>query len=302
MTAHPERYQALLDRIPPEERSRLFADARILHLPGDVPPWTDTGIGLRRGDHVSLLSEGKIYLSAELGLWAGPRFHLWGKVGERGSIFNGTRDTYTFESPADGPLYLAIYQGEWASRAGELATPVEAYQTCGGSLDVLVLRWKVDPKAGLERLRSIAPDDPLLRAESERLAAPVAPPTGWRYLWFLGESEIFRSEESEGRRVIAVHAESDVGIVQKPLEADLTPETTLSWSWRIPALPSSVAEDTMPTHDYVSIAAEFDDGRDLTWYWSAALPVGTTYACPLPTWAARETHMVIRSGRHGLGS
>jgi len=38
-----------------------------------------------------------------------------------------------------------------------------------------------------------------------------------------------------------------------------------------------------------------------TWYWSAALPIGTHYACPLPTWAARETHWVVRSGADGLG-
>ncbi|MGH7820944.1 MAG: DUF3047 domain-containing protein [Candidatus Binatia bacterium] len=301
MEADSRRTHALLERISAEERARLLADVRLLHLPGNVAPWTDGGIRLARGDRVTFLSAGKVYLSTELDLWAGPRFHLWAKVGEQGTIFNGTRDTYTFESPSDGPLFLAIYQGEWASRDGTLATPVEMYQTCGGGLDVLVIRWKVDPAAGLARLRQLAPDDPLLRAESERLASPVAPPEGWRYLWFLGESEIFRDAEPDGRHAIAVHADGDVGILRKPLDVELRPETTLSWRWRISELPSKVAEDTMPTHDYVSIAAEFDDGRDLTWYWSAALPVGATYACPLPTWAARETHTVVRSGRAGLG-
>lgn len=40
---------------------------------------------------------------------------------------------------------------------------------------------------------------------------------------------------------------------------------------------------------------------DLTWLWSAALPVGAAFACPLPTWHARETHLVARSGHAGLG-
>jgi hypothetical protein len=51
----------------------------------------------------------------------------------------------------------------------------------------------------------------------------------------------------------------------------------------------------------MSLALEFENGRDLTWYWSAALPVGTHYHCPLPTWTARETHWVVRSGADGLG-
>jgi hypothetical protein len=57
----------------------------------------------------------------------------------------------------------------------------------------------------------------------------------------------------------------------------------------------------LPTHDYLSIAVEFDNGQDITYYWSAELPVGTSYRCPIPTWTARETHMVVRSGRQGLG-
>jgi hypothetical protein len=46
---------------------------------------------------------------------------------------------------------------------------------------------------------------------------------------------------------------------------------------------------------------EFDNGQDITYYWSAELPVGTAYRCPIPTWTARETHVVIRSGSEGLG-
>ena len=62
------------------------------------------------------------------------------------------------------------------------------------------------------------------------------------------------------------------------------------------------AENTLPTHDYVSIAVEFDDGRDLTYYWSATLPPETHYRCPLPNWDQRETHLVVRSGSRGLGA
>jgi hypothetical protein len=66
-------------------------------------------------------------------------------------------------------------------------------------------------------------------------------------------------------------------------------------------LPSKTREDTLPTHDYLSIAAEFDNGQDMTCFWSSELPVDTGFRCPIPSWAARETHVVARSGLGGLG-
>ena len=69
----------------------------------------------------------------------------------------------------------------------------------------------------------------------------------------------------------------------------------------IERLPSAVAEDTLPTHDYLSIAVEFDDGQDITYLWSAELPVETVFRCPIPSWTARETHVVVRTGLAALG-
>jgi hypothetical protein len=66
-------------------------------------------------------------------------------------------------------------------------------------------------------------------------------------------------------------------------------------------LPSALPEDTLLTHDYVSVALEFDDGKDLTWQWSAALPAGSAYTCPLDHWRHREFHVVARSGTSDLG-
>jgi len=93
----------------------------------------------------------------------------------------------------------------------------------------------------------------------------------------------------------------DVGILRRPAALPLQPGTFLSWRWRVDSLPASLREDSLPTHDYLSIAVEFDDGQDLTYYWSAALPVGTVYRCPLPTWKDKETHVVVRSGLDDLG-
>jgi len=56
-----------------------------------------------------------------------------------------------------------------------------------------------------------------------------------------------------------------------------------------------VPEDIVPTHDYLSIAVEFDNGLDLTYMWSAALPEDTIFQCPLAWWDERETHWVVRT-------
>ncbi|WP_310567821.1 DUF3047 domain-containing protein [Hydrogenophaga sp.] len=66
-------------------------------------------------------------------------------------------------------------------------------------------------------------------------------------------------------------------------------------------LPSHQPEDQILTHDYLSIAVEFDDGQDITYLWSSSLPVGQVFRCPLPGWDAVETHVVQRSGQADLG-
>jgi hypothetical protein len=48
-------------------------------------------------------------------------------------------------------------------------------------------------------------------------------------------------------------------------------------------------------------ALEFDGGRDLIWRWSAWLPPGSAYRCPLPHWRHREALIVARSGTARLG-
>ena len=82
----------------------------------------------------------------------------------------------------------------------------------------------------------------------------------------------------------------------------MTPDTAIAWQWRVDELPSEFREDAVPSHDYLSIAIEFDNGRDITYYWSRSLPVGTGYDCPLPGWKGKEYHVVVRSGLEGLGA
>jgi hypothetical protein len=100
---------------------------------------------------------------------------------------------------------------------------------------------------------------------------------------------------------IHCHTNADVGILQKPADMPLQPGTLLSWRWCVAQLPSSLREDTVPSHDYLSIAVEFDNGRDITYYWSGSLAPETGYDCPLPNWHGKEYHVVVRCGSEGLG-
>lgn len=276
-----------------------IADVRLSSLPGDVPPWTPTGVRVARGQWVTLLASGRLVLAEALDLWVPPSLALWARVGGRGPLVNGTGDTTSFQAEHDGELELALYNGEWGTRDGVLATPTELYATSGGAIDVAVVTWRGTAEEGLAALRV---DDALVAAERGRLAAPDRTPAGWRHLWFLGPTDCFRSCAHEGRAAIAIDTANSVGILQKGIDFPLGPATTLAWRWRVDELPAIGAEDTPIAHDYTSLALEFDNGQDLTWYWSAALPVGTHYGCPLPTWSARETHWVLRSGGSGLGA
>jgi hypothetical protein len=303
-TPSARRTLAAIERLATERRAILdahLADALLVRLPGNVPPWTDSNIRVHTGEWISILASGRLVLATELDLWLAPSLALWGRIGGRGPLLNGTRDTFSFAAEHDGALELALYNGEWATQDGALATPVEAYATSGGAIEALVLRWRGQASEGLAALDRALPGDPLIAGELDRLGRGITPPAGWQPLWFLGPTEIFRDADEDGRAAIEVDTHNDVGIVQKRVSFPLGPATTLAWQWRVDTLPAIAAENTPLGHDYMSLALEFENGKDLTWYWSAALPAATHYTCPLPTWTTRETHWVVRSGPEGLG-
>jgi hypothetical protein len=85
------------------------------------------------------------------------------------------------------------------------------------------------------------------------------------------------------------------------VDLPLTEDTRFEFEWLYKQLPALGPETEAATHDYTSIALEFDNGQDLTWFWSGHLAEGTTFPCPLPDWQHRETHMVLQTGEEGLG-
>jgi pimeloyl-ACP methyl ester carboxylesterase len=275
----------------------VAADARLVRVPVNQPPWTPTGLAVTAGENVSWLAWGSLHLLRPLGPALRPRLVLRGRVDD-GAPVEGARDTVTFRAGRTGELRLgSVYPGE-LQPDGTITTDRIPYRAMSGVLSAVVARWTpgTDPQRALE---SIADRDPsgLCAAEAARLADPPAPPAGWDTHPLAGREEAFHPSDSG----ITVDAGWTSAIIRHPAEITLTPSLRLRWSWRVDALPSRLPEDTALTHDYLSVALEFDDGQDLTWYWSCCLPEGFSYRCPLPHWRRRETHIVARTGTGGLG-
>ena len=288
----PVNGEALRDLV-----ATVAADARLVRVPVNQPPWTPTGLAVTTGEDVTWLAWGSLHLLRPLGAALRPRLTLRGRVGD-GAPLEGARDTVTFRADRTGELRLgSIYPGELQAD-GTITTDRIPYRAMAGTLSAVVARWApgTDPQRALA---SIADRDPsgLCAAEAARLASPPTPPPDGTPTRSPGARQAFFPSGAG----ITVNAGWTSAIIRHPAEMTLTPSLRLRWSWRVDTLPSRLPEDTALTHDYLSVALEFDDGQDLTWYWSCCLPEGFSYRCPLPHWRRRETHIVARTGTDGLG-
>lgn len=300
----PTRFRAALDRALASTPAGVVAEHAWIDLPASKPPWRDTGIELRAGQEVSWFAAGQVVVSAALGIVATARTQLWARIGPLGPIRSSSRDSGTLRAAVDGRLELGNYlPNDWKDASGARVRDDAVYRGMAGGLSILVVRWSGSARDGLAALA--AAGDPLgvVASERERLERGDPSPPGWRHLWHLGETEIFRPALGEtGEPALACETRGDVGILQREAPFPLRAGTELSWRWRIDALPARMREDSIPSHDYLSLAVEFANGIDLTYFWSRSLPVGAAFWCPLPNWKHREFHVVIRSGLDGLGA
>lgn len=156
-----------------------------------------------------------------------------------------------------------------------------------------------------------------LRAQTTGVTLPAPPasgppldaPSGWSFLPEVaayGGGNIFHVTLQAGgggpARQMQVVTRDNAAILTHNTDVPLSDATTLKWRWNFKKIPSALPETNAANHDYISIAVKFDNGQDLTYMWSAVLPAGTGFHCPLPGWEHRETHVVIRSGEKDIGT
>jgi len=89
----------------------VAADARLVRVPVNRPPWTPTGLAVTAGEDVSWLAWGSPYLVWPLSVAVRPRLTLRGRV-DGGAAQDGARDTVTFRADRAGELRLgSVYPG-----------------------------------------------------------------------------------------------------------------------------------------------------------------------------------------------
>jgi hypothetical protein len=241
-----------------------------IRLDGSETGWTGSGYHVAAGDRFRIIATGHQWLARPIGLVIEPRSTLFMRIGG-GPVRKLIADDAVYEAWADGEVMLLTKAlSEFADQRGTLLPGKRRAHGPG-------IAVRVEGAAG-------APD-------------ATGQPAGWTYLWRLGDGRIYTGDPED----IAVSTQGDVGILQREVDLPLTHSTTLSWDWLIERLPSDLPEDLALTHDYLSIAVEFENGRDLTYMWSAGLPEGHVFRCPLGWWCERETHWTLRSGKAGLG-
>ncbi len=272
---------------------------RIVHfsLTPQNLPWSQTLGKLEAGQSVTFLLNGRWWIVKEMDLWVEPGVAFHARV-SGGLSYNPMQNTGTMMADRSGTLEIARSVGEFKNQRGKLFTPLEQYIQSEGHIEGVAIVWQDDPIEGLTQLSAQGDVDGLISAELNRMHSQKQLPAGWHYMYMFGDGGIF-SHQDDGHIHCRTH--KNVGILQYPIEVPLQEGLELSWKWIVEQLPANVPEDAALNHDYLSIAVEFDDGKDLTYMWSSSLPEGKVFQCPLPRWAEIETHVVQRSGTENLG-
>jgi len=286
-----------IERNAPSE----LKEVKLITIKGNELPWTDTKMSVTKDQSVTFLLGGALDFGADIIIQPGTAF--WVGFGIKKPMYVPGLNTATVDAPKAGPLYFARSLTEWQNKEGKLATPLDQYKAVKGGIQALTLIWHKNssPQKGLNELIDKGINHPLVLSEAQRLKSPPKLPKGWHLMWLFGNNGVFKDNFKNDRRQIDIFTHKDVGILQKNVDIALEPGVSISWEWIVKHLPSPKAENTVPTHDYLSIAVEFDDGQDLTYMWSSHLPVGKFFRCPIPRWASIETHYVIRNDKSQLG-
>lgn len=281
-------------------KSPEIQTVRLIELGSSDLPWKSLGVSLVKGQAVTFLLGGRVWLSREQDLWGEPGLAFHARTKGRRPIFNPMSNTGTMVAAHDGPIEIARSFVEFKDEDGEIATAHEDYVKADAHIYGLAVVWRKGALAGLKSLRAHGDVGGVIGAEIARLQSPRTLPPGWNNFFMLGGGPVIFNDLGGGK--IACEPLKNAGILQRPVSLELRPGTKLSWRWIVEELPSRLPEDQLASHDYLSIGAEYDDGQDLTYFWSCELPVGKAFRCPIPRWTPIESHMVVRSGLRDIGT
>lgn len=276
-----------------------LAGYQVFELGSDDLPWKALELDLLKGQEVTFLLGGRIWLSREHDLWLEPGTSFNARSQGRRPLYHPMNNSGTMTVAHDGAIEIARGFAEWVDEDGELWTPVEAYRQLEVRIYGIALAWRGSALEGLKSLAAAGDVGGIIGEEIARLESPRKLPEGWHNIFQADSGPIIFNDAGNGE--ISCQAYKKAGIIQRPVSIELKPDTRLSWRWIVEELPSALPENQLVTHDYLSVGAEYDDGQDLTYLWSAGLPVGEVFRCPFPRWTPIETHMIIRTGHEELG-
>ena len=261
---------------------KSIAGLKVIYLGADMAPWLDTGMNIQPGEQVSVLLNGKVWLSRHYDISLEAPIQVWRRIGPEGKISRGRQATDTFVAEQGGTIQLKNLPTRWLNTQGAYqGEPAPFNPDAGGGVSVAVIRWApgTDVAAELAKLAGRENSPTWSKAEANRLKTASRQPVGWQYLWELGPADIFSEQHADSRdggpsHRIDAHTNNDVAILQKEVNLPLSAETALQWSWKVDKLPALAAETNAVSHDYLSIAVEFENGKDLTYLWSGTLTCG----------------------------
>ena len=288
-----------LEDLVAKARSPMLASYRLFEMNSKDMPWKDIDVTLGKGQEVTFLLGGRLWASREHDLWFEPGTAFNVRTRGRRPIYNAMHNTGTMTAAHDGPIEIARSLGEFKDEDGDLFTPAEAYQAIEVDVYGIALVWQGPAVEGLKSLAAHGDVGGVLNAEIARLESPRKLPDGWHNHFVTGGDAVIFNDIGNGQ--VSCQAHKNAGLLLRPVSVPLKSGTKLNWRWIVEELPSLIPEDQVTSHDYLSIAAEYDDGQDLTYIWSAGLPVGQVFRCPFPRWAPIESHMVVRTGYGELG-
>ena len=133
-----------------EANSPELVAYKAFEINGADLPWTDLGFDAARGQQVTFLLTGRMWLSREHDLWFGPGLIFHARTRGLRPMYNPMLDTGTMTASHDGRIEVARSAAEWATEDGVLGTPEDIYKKADVKITGIALLWRGDAGVGVK--------------------------------------------------------------------------------------------------------------------------------------------------------